>query len=334
MMMSSSLSQPPPQEQQQEQNKRRRTNSPMSTSDPYRPQLHRQHEEESSASLSSVSSSNDKDAHQRRRRSQDDEDDYEKEEVEEDEDGGHNKNDGSDNKRNINNNSENVNGGNVDDGSDDEDDEEEDDNNSVGAVAHEHDVKEDDDHANNADHDDGDEEDGATIDAAETEEWQRMYAQLVRYLNQHAHTVVPHDYKELGRWVSMQRANLLILTEHRKRLLDGIGFVWSTTESEQWQDMFDRLRHYQQVHRHATADSSNNDDSVGTAVTDDRACPGLKWWVNLQQTLYSTNVLQPERIRLLRSIGFEFGASSSVGAAGTARALHHHNGEQTRQHGS
>lgn len=119
------------------------------------------------------------------------------------------------------------------------------------------------------------------------EEWMEMYERLVAYRKVHKTTQVPKRYehdRELARWVQHQRKYCENLDQIG--LLNGIGFVWSGSES--WMEMYERLVEYQKEHKTTHIPQRSRHDLK------------LARWICTQRY----NCKDPERIDLLNKIGF------------------------------
>ena len=133
-----------------------------------------------------------------------------------------------------------------------------------------------------------------------------MYRRLVAYKKEHNDTKVPQHYKEdqrLGNWVNNQRNayQKKKMTVERKRVLDSIGFKWTTAAT--WEEMYQRLVAYRKEH---------NDTKVQSKYKED---PQLGYWVNTQCIAYKKEKMTGERKRLLNSIGFVWDANAQVNNA-------------------
>ena len=120
-----------------------------------------------------------------------------------------------------------------------------------------------------------------------------------KYYQEHKNLLVPLDYetkdgKKLGKWIASKRkdyANNLLSLEKIKAL-DSIGMVWSINEKK-WNDMFNLLIEYKNIH--------GNLDISSSYVT--LSCATLGSWLREQQNSYLKGTLKEERQKKLESIG-------------------------------
>ena len=120
-----------------------------------------------------------------------------------------------------------------------------------------------------------------------------------KYYQEHKNLLVPLDYetkdgKKLGKWIASKRkdyANNLLSLEKTKAL-DSIGMVWSINEKK-WNDMFNLLIEYKNIH--------GNLDISSSYVT--LSCATLGIWLREQQNSYLKGTLKEERQKKLESIG-------------------------------
>ena len=131
--------------------------------------------------------------------------------------------------------------------------------------------------------------------------WRVQFEALVEFKEKHGHCNVPRQYKEnpqLGRWVNNQRwaeCNGKLVPE-RKRQLDELGFVWSKSSDEAWEEMFRQLEEFQMEQGHCNVPQQYEN-------------PKLGWWVNTQRTAKAEGQLVPERKRRLEELGFVWSKS-------------------------
>ena len=129
--------------------------------------------------------------------------------------------------------------------------------------------------------------------------WMGMFQKLVVYKEMNKNTKVPQQYDEdpkLGTWVSTQRGNFRDdeLLPKRLVLLNSIGFEWEVVRGRKvnnkiWMNMFHKLVEYNEQHKN-------------TMVP--RRVFKLGRWVYQQRLFYKRGELLPNRITLLKSIGF------------------------------
>jgi hypothetical protein len=86
--------------------------------------------------------------------------------------------------------------------------------------------------------------------------WFEMFQQLEKYKDDYGDSNVSQlnkDYKRLGRWVNDQRLNYSKgkLLEHRKELLEELGFIWNIKDNEfdlkvkLLKDFYDKFGHFE-----------------------------------------------------------------------------------------
>jgi hypothetical protein len=136
--------------------------------------------------------------------------------------------------------------------------------------------------------------------------WKAMYQALVDFKQEHGHVMVPQsrkrcDHEVLGQWVSTQRTTFLegLMPEDRKELLDKIGFVWridptdanSNLVQAQWDEMYERLAKYEEVHGHCEVPQTYTDAELAT-------------WVNTQRVTH--RLIDSSRVHRLNLIGFSW----------------------------
>jgi hypothetical protein len=139
---------------------------------------------------------------------------------------------------------------------------------------------------------------------ARQERWDKMYALLVQFKEQHGHCDVPtrrppHD--ELGQWLRQQRLfgrQQGLPSDRRERLLAlGVRFEHRATGppgSLTWDEMFELLRQYHQEHGHWRVPARS------------RNWHGLGRWLLTQRLYARRGTLSPERRSKLESLGVQF----------------------------
>ena len=133
--------------------------------------------------------------------------------------------------------------------------------------------------------------------------WMKRYNELVKYVEQNGNTMVPYQYPpnwELGYWVNKQRKLYRMkpnmtprtpsqdddddddreeqvsespLPEHRRILLEKIGFIWHVGEHA-WAKHYKELENYAKQHGHCHVPGKSTEH------------PGLSVWVHLQRKRY------------------------------------------------
>ena len=134
------------------------------------------------------------------------------------------------------------------------------------------------------------------------EQWEEMFRQLGEFKKEHGHCRVPQQYKKnpkLGWWVNTQRLAKAggKLIPGRERRLEGLGFVWSTSKDERWEEMFRKLEEFKEEHGHCNVPDHNKKN------------PQLGVWVVHQRVAKAEEKLTPERERRLEGLGFAWSTS-------------------------
>ena len=129
------------------------------------------------------------------------------------------------------------------------------------------------------------------------EMWEVMFRQLQEFKEAHGHCDVPRRNKEnpkLGTWVNTQRMAKCKgkLAPERERRLDDLGFVWSKSKDERWEEMFRQLGDFQMEHGHCSVPFWYKEN------------PKLGKWVYDQRVAQAEGKLAPERKRRLDYLGF------------------------------
>ena len=82
------------------------------------------------------------------------------------------------------------------------------------------------------------------------------------------------------------------LVPERERWLEDLGFVWSKSSDERWQEMFRQLEEFHMEYGHCNVPRHYEEN------------PKLGWWVNNQRQAKADGKLAPERERRLEDVGF------------------------------
>ena len=131
--------------------------------------------------------------------------------------------------------------------------------------------------------------------------WEQSFQKLLAYKEEHGNVQVPFQYKTsdgfgLGRWVVNQRRaeNLGTLGQHKKHLLEQVGFVWTFQGRQKWEQSFQKLLAYKKEHgivqvpfQHKTFDGF-----------------GLGLWVNNQRRAEKLGTLGKDKKHQLEQVGF------------------------------
>lgn len=131
--------------------------------------------------------------------------------------------------------------------------------------------------------------------------WNSKYAMLESYYKTHGNITISTNYKEngvwLGRWLSEQRQIYhgkrkgKHLTEGQINQLDSLGMLWIPNNDNKWLEMFQSLVDY--------GNQNHNFD----VPADYEQNPGLRHWVQKQQSLYRKNSLVAWKAEKLLQLG-------------------------------
>ena len=136
-------------------------------------------------------------------------------------------------------------------------------------------------------------------------EWEDMYERLEEYQEEHEPgSIPPASYKPhgLGTWVATQKRRHKAgrLEQSRLERLSALGFQFTKTREELWQENYEKLKTYRDQHGNCLvpkSDIKHRPDTVGLAN-----------WVTTQRTYYRRGLLSPERIAKLDALGFTWDA--------------------------
>ncbi len=109
-----------------------------------------------------------------------------------------------------------------------------------------------------------------------TEQWEKGFAALVAFKEQHDHCSVARGHKfndfNLGTWVGTQRNRQEELSLERKQRLNDLGFIWDPF-TEQWEKGFSFLSAYKKQHDHCRVATGHkfNGFSLGSWVSKQRS---------------------------------------------------------------
>lgn len=152
--------------------------------------------------------------------------------------------------------------------------------------------------------------------------WEERYEELKEYKAEHGHCVVPKNDGHLGSWVRAQRHLMKeklapsasfesggLLSPERVDRLNELGFVWDVHQW-QWNQKYHELLQYKEEHN-----NTNVPMSYG----------GLGLWVfNQRADCHSyqkgkQSGMTPERLDMLKDIGFEFDLGKKIQSAADER---------------
>ena len=126
--------------------------------------------------------------------------------------------------------------------------------------------------------------------------WEDMFAELVRYKEEHGDCRVPNRHGEnpsLGAWMGAQRTNYKrgTLSADRVNRLEALGFVWDPSQ-DAWEDMFAELVRYNDKHGNCKVLRGYSEN------------PSLAAWVGTQRTNHKRGTLSADRVNRLEALGF------------------------------
>ena len=151
----------------------------------------------------------------------------------------------------------------------------------------------------------------------QAEIWTEKFEDLCEFKKNHGHCHVPHTYTAnpaLAQWVKRQRYQYKLkvegkrstLTDDRVKLLNQIGFIWSSHDAV-WEERLDDLLMYKQIHQDCVVPSNYPPN------------PQLAVWVKRQRRQYKfycegkPTSMTPERISSLEKLGFAWDCRKSKG---------------------
>ena len=119
--------------------------------------------------------------------------------------------------------------------------------------------------------------------------WDARFRELVVFIEEHGHAMVPLSGTELGSWVGTQRRlrKQGKLLEHRRQKLELIGFVWNVLD-QKWNDKYNALLRFQKDNGHARVPHSHP----------------LSSWVQSQRMQHKKGKLPEWRYAKLQQMGF------------------------------
>jgi uncharacterized protein YbgA (DUF1722 family) len=127
--------------------------------------------------------------------------------------------------------------------------------------------------------------------------WNNHYEKLVEFKRKNGHCNVMARYQEdwaLGKWVDTQRGahTKNEMRQHRKELLEEIGFVWRFDKSAEWNKQYEKLVEFNRKNGHFLVPFRYQEDlSFGV-------------WVSRQRQLHANDTILPDRKGLLDQLGF------------------------------
>ena len=138
-----------------------------------------------------------------------------------------------------------------------------------------------------------------TIGERNPGDWDRMFAQLQGFKDEHGSCRVPSDdeHRKLAEWCQAQRRRFRVgrLLERRRIKLDDLGFEWSSPAAhDRWSEMFHRL-----------SDHRKQTGSCNFQNCDQSSRP-LRNWCTKQRKLHRLGLLNGERVSMLNALDFDW----------------------------
>lgn len=135
-------------------------------------------------------------------------------------------------------------------------------------------------------------------------DWDRCFEYARDYYKAHGSLHMPRDYRVNGvwmnRWINEQKQILLgkrkgqSLSPERLDKLRSIGFQMEDVHSQRWAQQYEAVKRYFDVHGNIRIPVNYRDDAGRRPYG----------WLANQRASYKAGRLAPERLRLLREIGF------------------------------
>eukprot|EP00956_Cyclotella_meneghiniana_P027537 scaffold61957_cov22-Cyclotella_meneghiniana.AAC.2 len=123
------------------------------------------------------------------------------------------------------------------------------------------------------------------------DQWDKMYAQLKKFHEEHGHCSPPEG--ELAKWARCQRGKDATLTEERKQRLNALGYVWEPHKTK-WDGMFQKMLEYKEEFGDCDVPKEWHKN------------PQLGSWVKNQRKTHKNKKLSEERRSRLEKAGFSF----------------------------
>lgn len=134
--------------------------------------------------------------------------------------------------------------------------------------------------------------------------WRLLLSRLREFKKTYGHCNVPQKYpqdQKLAYWVHNQRSfwRRNRLRQDRIDILTILGFVWDVRAAE-WEEMFAELQKFKETHGSFLRPRRWEGDRE------------LERWVHEQRKLYRNQTLDPERLRRLQRICFNWEAQEAI----------------------
>jgi hypothetical protein len=127
-----------------------------------------------------------------------------------------------------------------------------------------------------------------------------MYSLLEQFKKREGHCKVPQSHREdgvqLGEWVKTQRQlkTKEKLDPDRQKRLEDVGFKWGF-HSATWDETYALLQQFKKREGHCNVPQSHKEDEAN-----------LGMWVSHQRQLKTKERLDPDRLKRLEEIGFNW----------------------------
>ncbi|KAL9178962.1 hypothetical protein ACHAXT_011935 [Thalassiosira profunda] len=138
---------------------------------------------------------------------------------------------------------------------------------------------------------------GGNTPLLEPAEWDKMYAELQEYKEQHGNVDVAQRDGRLGTFVHYMRfyEKRGRLSQERLDKLNELGFSWNVTD-DRWNAKYEELCKWKADHGNFNIPSTKGPGTAGA----------LCGWANYQRKLYAEDKLPEARTELLEKIDFDF----------------------------
>jgi hypothetical protein len=148
--------------------------------------------------------------------------------------------------------------------------------------------------------------------------WNKMFALLQQFIEEHGHTRVPCNHTagglQLGQWVTSQQKlhRKAKIRDDRRRQLKSVGFLWARDERLVWTDkerslgvvdgawmkMYHYLVDFHREHKHCMVSTRME------VKMDDGSSKNLGTWVIRQRAANADGIMKDDRKQLLDDLGF------------------------------
>ena len=135
-------------------------------------------------------------------------------------------------------------------------------------------------------------------------DWDVCFGYVKEYYEANGNLYMPRDYTVNGvwlyKWLNEQKQILLgkragkALSPEQKMKLHSIGFTTESVRDKRWSEQYEAVRQYYEVHGNLRIPADYTDGSGRK----------LYRWLSNQRASYKAGRLAPERLSLLREVGF------------------------------